>query len=417
MTDAAPVDGSLLDPDVQACPFDHYRQLRTNAPVHRMPETGFYVVSTYEGVRTVVRDPDTFSNDIPIERLAGEARAEFGRQYNEHLGEVGWGHVQTLHRTDAPVHSRHRRILNRAFTPAMVDAMVPSVERTCTELIDAFVDRGECDFVAEFAFPLPGIVIAEQIGLDPREIGTFRRWADAMLATAQGLLVDEAAVRHYAEIEAEAQHYFAPLLEERRSDPQGDLMSALVADSGDGDEPLTMGELQDIMNQLVTGGYTTVADAIGNAMMLLIENPEQQALLRANRSLLRNFADEALRLASPAQGLFRRATHDTELCGVPIPKDAIVHVRYGAANTDDDVFPEPERFDITRGNAGRHVAFSRGPHFCVGRPLAMQELMIGFDRLLDRLDDIALAPGVVPERAGSMLFYSLTSLPITFTAR
>lgn len=421
MTDAAvataDIEGSLLDPAVQSCPFAHYRELRENAPVYRMPETGFYVVSTYDAIRAVVSDPGTFSNDIPIERLAGEARAELGRQYNEHLGEVGWRHVQTLHRTDAPAHSRHRRILNRAFTPNMVEGMVPSVERTCAELIDAFIDRGECDFVAEFAFPLPGVVIAEQIGLDPRDIATFRRWADAMLATAQGLLVDDDAVRHYAEIEAEAQHHFAPLLEERRREPRGDLMSALVADSEDGDAPLTMGELQDIMNQLVTGGYTTVADAIGNAMMLLIENPDQLALLRADRSLLRNFADEALRIATPAQGLFRRAVRDTELCGVLIPADAIVHVRYGAANLDDGVFDDAERFDITRGNAGKHIAFSRGPHFCVGRPLAMQELMIGFDHLLNRLDDIALAPGAVPERNTSMLFYSLKSLPITFTAR
>ncbi len=421
MTDAAlaapQIEGSLLDPAVQADPFEHYRELREHAPVYRMPETGFYVVSTYDALRAVVSDPETFSNDIPIERLAGESRAELGRKYNEHLGKVGWAHVQTLHRTDAPVHSRHRRILNRAFTPNMVHGMIPGVERICTELIDAFIDKGECDFVAEFAFPLPGLVIGEQIGLEGRDIATFRRWADAMLATAQGLLVDDDAVRYYAEIQAEAQHYFAPLLEDRRAHPRNDLMSALVADSEDGDEPLTMGELQDIVNQLVTGGYTTVADGIGNALMLLLENPDQMELLRADRSLLRNFADEVLRLATPAQGLFRRATRDTELCGVLIPKDAIIHVRYGAANLDDAMFEDAGRFDITRANSGKHIAFSRGPHFCVGRPLAMQELMIGFDQLLDRLDDIALAPGVVPERTSTMLFYSLKSLPITFTAR
>lgn len=421
VTDAAvataPIEHSLLDPAVQAAPFEFYRELREHAPVYRMPETGFYIVSTYDGLRTVVSDPETFSNDIPIERLAGESRAELGRKYNEHLGKVGWAHVQTLHRTDAPVHSRHRRILNRAFTPAMVDGMVPGIERICTELIDAFIDRGECDFVSEFAFPLPGLVIGEQIGLEGRDIATFRRWADAMLATAQGLLVDDDAVRHYAEIQAEAQHYFAPLLEDRREHPRADLMTALVADSDEGDAPLTMGELQDIVNQLVTGGYTTVADGIGNALMLLLEHPDQMELLRADRSLLRNFADEALRLASPAQGLFRRATRDTEVCGVMVPKDAILHVRYGAANLDDNVFEDAERFDITRSNANRHIAFSRGPHFCPGRPLAMQEIMIGFDHLLNRLDDIAIAPGVVPERTSTMLFYSLKSLPITFTAR
>ena len=419
MTDtAAPsIEGSLLDPDVQACPFPYYAQLRSKAPVYRMPETGFYVISTYEDLRTVLSDPVTYSNDILIEHLAGEAAADLGRMYDEHLAEVGWGHVQTLQRTDPPEHSRYRRLLNRAFTPPMVKGMVPSVERTSATLIDSFIDAGTCDFVADFAFPLPGLVIGEQIGLDAREIATFKRWADAMLAPAQGLLVDEESARHYSEIEAEAQRFFAPLLEERMANPTGDLMSALVAESTEGDAPLTMAELQNIMNQLVTGGYTTTADAIANAMLLLIENPDQMELLRADRSLLRNFADEALRVASSVQGLFRRSTVDSELSGVHIPANSILHTRYGSANLDDSVFPDGGRFDITRSNASKQLTFSRGPHFCVGQPLAMQEIMIAFDQILDRMDDIALAPDYTPERVEGLIFYSLRDLRITFTPK
>lgn len=411
------IEGSLLDPAVQACPFPYYRQMREQAPVYRMPETGFYLVSDYEDLKEVLSDPETYSNDIRIEQLAGESAADLGRMYDEHLDKVGWGHVQTLQRTDPPEHSRYRRLINRAFTPPMVKAMQPGIERTCTELIDDFIDRGECDFIADFAFPLPGLVIAEQIGLDASQITTFKRWSDAMLAPAQGLLVDQVSAEHYAAIEAEAQHYLAPLLEDRRQNPTGDVLSALVAESAEGDEPLSMHELQNLMNQLITGGYTTTADAIGNAMLLLIEHPDQMELLRRDRSLLRNFADESLRLASSVQGLFRRTTREVELGGVVIPADSILHIRYGAANTDESMFPDSERFDITRDNAGKHLAFSRGPHFCVGQPLAIQEMMIAFDHLLDRLDDIALAPGVVPQRTAGLIFYSLTSLPITFTKR
>jgi cytochrome P450 len=420
MTDvtAAPtVDGSLLDPAVQVCPFPYYEQLHQKAPVYRMPETGFYVISTYEDLKTVLGDPVTYSNDILIEHLAGEAAADLGRMYDEHLADVGWGHVQTLQRTDPPEHSRYRRLINRAFTPPMVKGMVPSVERTSAALIDAFVDKGTCDFVADFAFPLPGLVIGEQIGLEANDIATFRRWADAMLAPAQGLLVDEDSARHYSEIEAEAQRFFAPLLEERMTSPTGDLMSALVAESADGDEALSMAELQNIMNQLVTGGYTTTADAIANAMLLLIEHPDQMELLRGDRSLLRNFADEALRVASSVQGLFRRSTVDSVLSGVRIPANSILHTRYGAANLDEAMFADAGRMDITRPNASKHLAFSRGPHFCVGQPLAMQEIMIAFDQILDRLDDIALAPGSVPERLPGLIFYSLKDLHITFTPR
>ena len=171
------------------------------------------------------------------------------------------------------------------------------------------------------------------------------------------------------------------------------------------------------MHQMITGGYATTADAIGNGMLLLIENPEQQELLRSDRSLLRNFADEVLRRASSIQGLFRRATKDTVLLGVPIPKDAVIHVRFGAANVDAAQFEDPLTFDISRENAKQQLAFSRGPHFCVGQPLAIREIMIAFAQILDRLDDLQVAPGAELKRQEGLLFYSLESLPITFTPR
>lgn len=413
----AEIEGTLLDPAVQACPFAYHQQLREKAPVYRMPETGFYVISNYEDLKTVLSDPATFSNDIEIEQLAGEAAADLGRMFDDHLAEVGWGHVQTLQRTDPPVHGRYRRLINRTLTPSMVKGMLPSLNRIADDLIDAFIDKGECDFVQAFAFPLPGLIIAEQIGLDAAQINTFKAWSDGMLAPAMGLLVDEASAKKYAEVEAEAQHYLAKLFEERRANPTDDILSALLADSTEGDEPLTMHELQNLMNQLITGGYTTTADSIANAMLLLIENPDQMELLRNDRSLLHNFADEALRHSSSVQGLFRRTTVDTELSGVMIPANSIVHTRYGSANWDEGMFPEPEKFDITRDNANKHLAFSRGPHFCVGQPLAIQELMIGFDRILDRLDNIQLAPGATLQRTGGLIFYSLADLPITFTKR
>jgi cytochrome P450 len=411
----AEIEGTLLDPAVPACPFAYHQQLREKAPVYRMPETGFYVISNYEDLKTVLSDPATFSNDIEIEQLAGEAAADLGRMFDDHLAEVGWGHVQTLQRTDPPVHGRYRRLINRTLTPPMVKAMLPSLTRIADDLIDDFIDRGECDFVQAFAFPLPGLIIAEQIGLDAAQINTFKAWSDGMLAPAMGLLVDEASAKKYSEVEAEAQHYLAKLFEERRANPTDDMLSALLADSTEGDEPLTMHELQNLMNQLITGGYTTTADSIANAMLLLIENPDQMELLRNDRSLLRNFAEEALRHSSSVQGLFRRTTVETELSGVTIPANSIIHTRYGSANWDESVFPEPEKFDITRENASKHLAFSRGPHFCVGQPLAIQELMIGFDRILDRLDNIQLAPGATIQRTGGLIFYSLVDLPITFT--
>jgi hypothetical protein len=178
----------LLDPAVQADPFGYYEQLRAEQPVLRMPGTGFYVLTRYEDLRTILRDPETFSNTLDLEELSGERAKTLGALFHERLAEKGWPHVPTLHQSDPPEHTRYRRLLNKVFSPGRVRQMIPDVQRTCDHLIDAFEGRGRCEFVQEFAFPLPGIVISEQLGLAADQIATFRRWADAMLAPAQGLL-------------------------------------------------------------------------------------------------------------------------------------------------------------------------------------------------------------------------------------
>ena len=404
----------LLDPTVQADPFGYYDQLRKQQPVLRMPGTGFYVLTRYEDLRAVLRDPETFSNTLDLEELSGEKARQLGALFHQRLAEQGWPHVPTLHQSDPPEHTRYRRLLNKVFTPSRVRQMVPGVQRICDQLIDAFAGRGRCEFVQEFAFPLPGIVISEQLGLAASEIGTFRRWADAMLAPAQGLLTDEDATLKYADIEAEAQHYLADVFQSRRQHPTGDLISALVAASEEEERPLSMPELQNLLQQLITGGYITTADAITSAMWLLTQNPEQAQLLKADPSLIKTFAEESLRMLAPVQGLFRKATRDLELHGVNIPKDSILHVRYGAANRDPGTFAEPDAFDVTREHVMRHMSFGQGPHACVGAPLARQELVTAFERLLARLGDLRLDPDQPVERNPGLLFYSFKSLPIQF---
>jgi len=404
----------LLDPSVQRNPFSYYQRLREHEPVFRMPGTGFYVLTRYEDLRTVLRDTETFSNTLDLEDLSGERARRLGALFNERLAEKGWAHVPTLHQSDPPEHTRYRRLLNKVFSPGRVRQMVPGVERICDQLIDAFIGRGRCEFVSEFAFPLPGIVISEQLGLAPDQIGTFRRWADAMLAPAQGLLADEDAAIRYADIEAEAQHYLADVFEDRRARPTSDLISALVAASDSEERPLSMPELQNLLQQLITGGYITTADAITSAMWMLIENPEQMRRVRADRSLINAFAEESLRMLAPVQGLFRKATRDVEIRGVTIPAGSILHVRYGAANRDGEAFEKPDDFDVARAHVMRHMSFGQGPHACVGAPLARQEMVTAFERLLARLDEIHLDTGTEPERNEGLLFYSFKTLPVRF---
>ena len=408
----------LLDPAVQADPFGYYDQLRTHHPVRRMPGTGFYVLTRYEDLRAILRDPDTYSNTLDLEELSGEQARKLGALFQQRLAEKGWPHVPTLHQSDPPEHTRYRRLLNKVFSPTRVRQMVPDVQRICDQLIDAFSEAESAEFVQEFAFPLPGIVISEQLGLAASEIGTFRRWADAMLAPAQGLLTDEDATLKYADIEAEAQHYLAEIFQARKTNPTSDLISALVAASEEeerqGERPLSMPELQNLLQQLITGGYITTADAITSAMWLLTQNPGQAKQLRTNPALIKTFAEESLRMLAPVQGLFRKATRDIELHGVNIPAGAVLHVRYGAANRDPGAFTDPDTFDVTREHVMRHMSFGQGPHACVGAPLARQELVTAFERLLARLDDLRLDPDQEVERNPGLLFYSFKTLPIRF---
>ena len=402
---------SLLDPKIQSDPKAFYARLHETAPVYLMPETGFYVVTRYDDLRAVLRDTETFSNDT---NAAGSLNADIYHIHADALRERGWSHVQVLQRTDPPVHGRYRRLLDQVFNIQQVNALIPRIEAVANGLIDDVIERGECEFVSAFALPLPGVIIAEQLGLAPSEIPTFKHWADSILAPAMVRMTAE-EMTGVAETELEMQHYLARTFEDRRANPRDDLMSALVHARSDGDEPLTMHELQNLMHQLISGGYDTVIAALANGLWLLIRHPDQMAKLRADPSLLRNFLDEALRLESPVQGLIRRATRDVEVGGTLIPEGATVIVRYGAANLDAAKFNCPHAFDITRKNAGAHMAFGVGAHFCVGRLLARQEMLTGFTLLLRRLDDIRLARDLPdPPHIPSFLLHGMKELPIAF---
>jgi len=406
-------DFSLLDPDVQSDPRAFYAMLHAERPVYRMPETGMYVISRYDDVRSALRDPETFSNDTDT---AAGVNAEHAWIHRDALAQRGWSHVQTLQRTDPPEHGRYRRLVDQVFNIQHINSLIPHIEEVANSLVDDFIDAGTCEFVSAFALPFPGIIIAEQLGLDRAQIATFKKWADTILAPAMRPLgADE--MRAVAETELEMQHFLADTFEARRREPRDDLMSLMVKASSEGDEPLTMHELQNLMHQLISGGYDTVIAALANGLWLLLRYPEQLAKLRRQPELLPGFIDEALRLESPVQGLVRRTTRDVEMHGVVIPRNSAVIVRYGAANLDPDKFECPHRFDIERANAGAHLAFGNGVHFCVGRLLARQELLSGFRILLRRLDDIALArPLPEPPHIPSLLLHGMKELPIRFTA-
>lgn len=379
----AEVETSLLDPAVLECPFPLFKQLREEAPVRFMPELKMYYVTRYKDIRTIKRNPQIFSNNI---YALGGARTGPQAKAEAYRAEHGWARVSTLQRTDPPVHTLYRQLVDKAFTPRRVRTMVPYIEGVVNDLIDAFIDRGQCDFVGEFAVPLPSTVIADQLGVPRADVHKVKIWSDAMLGPGGHHMDDDEAIEA-AKLVVEAQHYFAEVIEDRRQQPRDDIISDLVHAEVDG-RRLDMYELQDLLDQLLTGGNETTTNAIGSGMMLLLRHPEQMQYLREHPEGIKNFVEEVLRYETPVLHLFRLVLEDTELGGVPLPKGAMVAMGYAAANRDADVFPDAETFDVCRHKAGAHLSFGSGPHFCPGASLGRQEMLSGFTILLQRLADI-----------------------------
>ena len=379
------LDKSFLDPVTQDDPFEAYDELRQHCPVYKLPETGLFMVTRYEDVREVLTTSSVFSSRPGAG--AGGAN-EASKAHAAVFSEKGWVKARTLQRTDPPEHTHYRKILGRVFTNRTVERMRPRLEEITNQLIDNFIDRGSCEFVSEFALPLPGIFICEQLGLPAEEYGTFKKWADAMLAMSQKPLTPEEATMQ-AELEVEAQHHLAKEFNKRRKEPADDLIS-LIVHAHEDDEPFTMEELQDLMHQLVTGGFETTTAAISKAMLLLLQYPDQMDKLRTDPSLIKNFIEESLRFDSPVAGLWRTTACPVDIGGASIPEGSPVMPRFASANRDPEMFESPEKFDIERENVNQHMAFGLGSHFCLGASLARAELLAAFTIILDRLDDIHL---------------------------
>ncbi len=415
---ACPVDHTILAPEIQDDPWDFYQELHERCPVFPMPEIGAVMVTRYDDVRFVLTHPELFSSSGRGGGTKQGLQVDNARRYQQILRERGWGHVETLQRTDPPIHTDYRRLVAKAFLPRRIKEMTPHIDEVTAELIDGLIGAGECEFNMDFAMPLPGIIIAEELGLDRSEIHRFNRWAEAMLALAMRPLTEDELLET-VEVELEAQHHLAEVFEQRRSAPTDDLISTLVHahEDEDGAEPLSVAELQNLMHQLVTGGFETTTSALNHGMWLLARRPDVQARVRHDLSLVPAFIEEVLRYESPVQGLTRRATQDVELDGVVIPEGAMVMIRYAAANRDASVFDRADTFDLDREKSPQHLAFGVGPHFCVGAALARQELVSAFTQWLGRTSTIELArPLDAPVHHPSFILFPMRELPLRFDA-
>jgi cytochrome P450 len=404
----------LVSPEVLECPYPFFERVRNEAPVHQTP-LGFWLVSRYDDVMAVVRDTERFSsnmrNSFTAPAPSDELRAIQAEAYPS---------VNTLLTNDPPSHTQFRALVNKAFTPKRVAQLEGEIRQIANDLVDRWVDGGRVELVSEFAVGLPLTVIADALGVDRADMPAFKRWSDDSVAPLSGMLSPERQLE-CARSRVEMQRYMAERCRERETDPRDDLLSDLVQarfDSGErAGEQLSMPELLNVIEQLLVAGNETTTKLIAAGMLALLEHPAQMTAVRADRSLIPNLVEEALRYESPVQMLPRVAKVDVEVGGVAVPAGSILMMMYGCANRDDAKYPGAAAFDVTRDNARTHLAFGQGPHFCPGAALARSEARIAFELLFDRCADWALDTSVdaPTHRELSMTLRGLSALHLTFT--
>ena len=386
--------------------------MREESPVHLQPgldgETPIWFVTRYDDVVTVLTDNERFVVDAKLALTEDELRA-----MDEASSLPNDDRVNTnLLTMDGEDHRRVRQLVAKAFTPRMVERMRPRIEEIADDLVDRVAPDGQMELVDDFAFPLPIIVIAELLGIPAEDRDRFRVWSNSFLLPPLTDELREQFLRHTDEFVA----YLDVLFAERRAEPSDDLVSALVLAEEHGDR-LSENELYSMAVLLIVAGHETTVSLITNAVLALLGQPDELERLQADPSLMRNAVEELLRYDSPVERTIARwVTEDTQLGGQPIARGELVIAVVGSANRDDAQFPDADVLDLGR-TANRHVGFGRGPHFCLGAPLARLETEIALETLLRRLPNLrlAIAEGDLYWRP-IPLFRSLASLPVAWDA-
>ncbi|MGC5014841.1 cytochrome P450 [Streptosporangium sp. DT93] len=365
------------NPEFVAHPYDAYDELRRERPVSFFEPTGQWLVARHADVNALLRDRRLGRSYLHV-----ATHAEFGRPDDPEFQDPFWRVIRAgMLDVEPPVHTRLRRLVSKAFTPRMVEALRPKVARMAGRLVDDFVERGGGDLIAEVAEPLPVTVIAEMLGVPEADRHLLRPWSAQICGMYE--LRPSAEAQHTAVRAAEEfSAYLVELARARRADPGDDLISALalVADEGD---RLTEEELVGTCVLLLNAGHEATVNVTGNGWWALFRNPAELDRLRADPGLLPTAVEELMRWDTPLQMFERWVLEDISVGGVDIPRGTEVALLFGSANRDPEVFADPGRLDVTRAD-NPHISFGAGIHFCLGAPLARVELIESFGALLRR---------------------------------
>jgi cytochrome P450 family 142 subfamily A polypeptide 1 len=385
--DIALMEGTFYTDD----PFRAFAWMRRHEPAYYDEKGEIWGISRYADVRAIGQDPQNFSS-------AQGSRPNTPLPYMIDM--------------DAPEHRRRRRLVSAGFTPEAVRLRQPRVREVCDEILDAVCEKGSCDLVTDIAAPLPLVMIADMLGFPPADWSKLLEWSETMLMS-QGPADDEAFVRA-ATAFGEWDIYVRDQIAQRRAaGTTDDLLGTLAHAEIEGDRLDDTTLVYEALLILI-GGDETSRHVISGGMEALLRRPEQLAALKADRELLPGAVEEMLRWVTPIKNMNRNATRDIELHGRTIKAGQNVLLLYPSANRDETVFDDPESFDIRR-QPNDHVAFGFGAHLCLGHRLARAEIVGMVDRLLDRLDDLALATAdPLPLRVSNFIV-GYQHIPVRFT--
>ncbi len=313
---------------------------------------------------------------------------------------------------DPPQHTRLRNLVARAFTPRVMKALEPHIRDAAGSIVDRVREKGECDFVTELAAELPLVVICELMGVPVEERHKVFDWSNRMIGHEDPEFGTNAEDGRVAALEL--YQYAQELADDRKASPRDDIVTTLVTAELDG-EKLTDVEFNAFFLLLAVAGNETTRNLISGGMLTLFEHPDQRALLESDLDAhLPGAVDEMLRYVSPVKYFRRTATADTEVRGVPIRSGDNVTLWYGAANRDEEIFDDPQTFDVTR-SPNEHIAFGgRGPHYCLGVALAKLEIRVMFEEILTRLPGLEPAGGA--SRLRSLLINGIKHMPVRWAA-
>jgi cytochrome P450 len=395
------------DPAFIANPYPAFQKLREIMPVWRSP-FGRTFLTRYEDASVLMRDRRLGKDYTEPEALI----RRFGPTALQEPAVVELSHMMLMR--DPPDHTRLRGLVTKVFTARKIEAMRPGIQAITDRLLDKIAGAGEMDAIRDLAFPLPVLVICELLGIPEDDRARF------VTATASGAALLNPVPPTRAELDGANEGtlatgaYFETLFEQRRKEPRDDLLTLLVRAEEAGDR-LTIEELRANVTLLFAAGHETTVNLIGNGIWSLLGHPSQWAAIRDAPALIPNAIEEILRYECPVQAVARTVAEPIEFGGEEFSKGDLIVALIGAANRDPEVFPDPDRLDVTRERL-KPLSFGGGIHFCIGAQLARIEAEVVFSTLLRRMPDMKLVEPHAPGWRESFTLRGLTTLPVTWTA-